>query len=205
MMLKLFMKIVWETFQWVGLLGGVLGVLTGLALLFNSALVFRISERMNVWISTRKAAKALDTSIEVERAVYRAHRVIGALLLAGALYTLYMMLVHLHGAHIALAMPKFIHPQLAGWLGISLRIFFIVANVIAAVIAIVMVVRPSALKGIEAWTNRSYSARRTLKFLETPRDAFDPIVRAHPQLTGLLFTVAGAFVVFALGYGRLLR
>src|SRR5205814_4050490 len=91
MTLKFVGRILWEAFQWVALLGGVLGLITGIALIFNSALVLRIGERMNVWISTRQAVRPFEEPIEIEAAVYRSHRLIGALLLVGTLFTVYVV------------------------------------------------------------------------------------------------------------------
>jgi hypothetical protein len=203
-MLKLVAKIVWETFQWVGLIGGVLGLLAGLLLIFNSPLFFRIGERMNVWISTRKATDTLDAPITIERAVYRAHRLVGALILAGALFTLYVVLFRFKGPELVWAMAQFFRLIIASWVAESLRIFLIVANGAAAAFAIVMLIRPSALKHVEAWANRRYSGSEGLQAWETPRPAVDNVVQANPRLTGLLLTLAGAFVSLVLGYSRLL-
>src|SRR5207244_11736406 len=91
MTVKLFSRIIWETFQWVGLFGGLLGIATGLMLVFNSAMLFRLGERMNHWVSTRQAMRPLEKPIEVERTIYRFHRIVGALILFGALYRLYVL------------------------------------------------------------------------------------------------------------------
>jgi hypothetical protein len=203
-MLKLFAKIIWETFQWVGLIGGALGLVAGLLLIFNSSLFFRIAERMNVWISTRKAMRTLDKPITIERAVYRAHRLVGALILGGALFTLYVVLFRFKGPELVLAMAQFFRVIIAGWVAESLRIFLIVANAAAAAFAIVMLVRPSALKHLEAWANRRYSGHKTLRAWEHRRPAVDNVVQANPRLTGLLLALAGAFVFLVLGYTRFL-
>lgn len=203
-MFKLFAKIIWETFQWVGLIGGVLGLVVGLLLIFNSSLFFRIGERMNVWISTRKAMRTLDEPITIERAVYRAHRLVGALLLAGALFTLYVVLFRFKGPELVWAMAQFFRVIIASWVAESLRIFLIVANVAAAAFAVVMLIRPSALKHLEAWANRRYSGRRAMRAWEIPRPVVDSVVQANPRLTGLLLTLAGAFVSLVLGYVRFL-
>lgn len=203
-MLKMFANIVWETFQWVGLLGGVLGVATGLLLIFNSSLFFRIAERMNVWISTRRAMRRMDEPISIERAVYRAHRLIGALILAGALFTLYIVLFRFKGPELVWAMGRFFRVIIANWVAESLRIFLLITNVGAAAFGFMMLLRPSSLKGIEAWANRRYSGRQAMRAWEIPRTAVDSVVQANPRLTGLLLTIAGVFVSLALGYKRFL-
>ncbi|MGQ0651577.1 MAG: hypothetical protein ACT4P4_04785 [Betaproteobacteria bacterium] len=201
-MSKIFLNIVWQTFLWVALFGGLLGLAMGLLLLLRPQTAFRISEVMNRWISTRQAMRPLDNPISVERAIYRSHRLIGLLLLAGALFTLYVLLVRLQGPELVWIMRRFFGAPVALWLANSVRAFFVVVNVAAALIALAMIVRPSALKGLEAWANRQYSGRRAMRAWEIPRQGIDPLVQAHPRLMGAVLLVAGLFIVITLGYAR---
>jgi hypothetical protein len=202
MMLRLFERIIWETFQWVALLGGVLGVVTGVTLVFNSAFMFRVSDKLNRWVSTRQALRPLEVSIEVERVVYRSHRFVGALLFVGALFTLYVMLARFKGPEMAFVLGKYFRVEVAAWLGKSLRIFLIAVNVVALAIAAAMILRPSSLKTLEAWANRTYSGRQATRMWELPRAGADAFVRAQPRLIGLALSAAGLFVVFVMGYVR---
>jgi hypothetical protein len=203
MLLKLLQKIIWQTFLWVALLGGVTGLLMGIALLFRSSLVFRISERMNVWISSRQAMRPLERPIDIERAVYRWHRIIGVALLVGALFTLYVAALRFQGPELGVVFGKFVRIEIARWLGQSLRIFLIVANLAALLIAAIIILRPSALKPLEVWANRQYSARQATREWEIPRNLIDPIVQANPRLTGAILAVASLCVLLVLGYAKL--
>src|SRR5882672_780879 len=203
MLLKLLQKIIWQTFLWVALLGGVTGLLMGIALLFRSSLVFRISERMNVWISSRQAMRPLERPIDIERAVYRWHRIIGVAILAGALFTLYVAALRFQGPELGVVFGKFVRIEIARWLGQSLRIFLIVANLAALLIAAIIILRPSALKPLEVWANRQYSARQATREWEIPRNLIDPIVQANPRLTGAILAVASLCVLLVLGYAKL--
>ena len=202
MTLKLFARIISETFLWVALFGGVLGLLTGVALIFNSALVVRLSEKMNVWISTREAMQVLERPIEIERTVYRWHRLIGALILAGALFTLYVLLWRFNGPQVVDALTKLLELGVAKWVAESVRVFFVLVNVAALVIAVVMIVRPSSLKGVEAWANRQYTPRRSVRAFDIPRVGPDSLVRTRPRLLGMVLALAGLYVVFSLGSAR---
>lgn len=202
MTLKLFARIISETFLWVALFGGVVGLLTGAALVLNSALVLRISEKMNVWISTREAMQLLDKPIEVERTVYRWHRLVGALILVGALFTLYVLLWRFNGPQVVDALAKLLELGVAKGVAESLRVFFVVVNVAALMIAVVMIVRPSALKSVEAWANRRYSPGGNAPALETPRSGPDKLIRTHPRLLGTVLALAGLYVLFSLGSAR---
>src|SRR6267378_38297 len=72
------------------------------------SLVFRISERMNVWISSRQAMRPLERPIDIERAVYRWHRIIGVAILAGALFTLYVAALRFQGPELGVVFAKFV-------------------------------------------------------------------------------------------------
>jgi hypothetical protein len=203
-MLKLFSSILWEAFQWVALLGGALGLITGVMLIVNSAALFRIAERMNTWVSTRQAMRPLDEPITIERGVYRWHRVIGMLIVAGALYTLYVLVLRLKGPEMIWMLTSLFRTSVAGWFAESLRVFLVVVNFAAVLIGIVMVARPSALKRLEAWANRSYSARQATRPWEIPRGGPDRLVQAHPRLTGAVLAVAGAYILGAIAWARFL-
>ena len=203
-MLKLLSNIIWESFQWVALFGGLLGVVTGLTLLLNSPLFFRVAARMNVWVSTRQAMRPLEAPIPVERTLYRSHRLVGVLILAGALFTLYVLLVRSSGAELVWAFGQFFRLPVAKWIAESLRVFLIVANVAAVFVAVAMILRPSALKGLEEWANRRYSGREATRTWEIPRVGPDPFVQAHPRLVGCLLVAAGAYVLAAILYARYL-
>ena len=203
MLLKLIQKIIWQTFLWVALLGGVAGLLMGIALIFRSSLVARVSARMNVWISTRQAMRPLEAPIDIERVVYRWHRVIGAALLAGALFTLYIAVMRFHGPEMSFVFGKFVRPELAKVVGQSLRIFLIVANIAALIIAAIVILRPSALKPLELWANRQYSSRQATKAWEIPRNLVDPFVQANPRLIGTILAIASLCVLVVLGYAKL--
>ena len=202
MTIKLFSTIIWEAFQWIAILGGILGVLVGLLLIFNSALLFRVAGRLNVWISTRQAMRPLEEPITIERAIYRYHRIFGVLILAGALYTLYVLVLRFQGPEVVSILARLLRLQIALWLVETIRVFFIVVNGAAVLIALAMILRPSALKGIEEWANRRYSARRALKVWEIPRGSADRIVQQHPRLTGVVLSLAGIYILMAIGLAR---
>jgi len=65
-----------------------------------------------------------------------------------------------------------------------------------------VIVRPSALKWIEAWANRHYSARQATRAWEIPRLGPDSIISANPRLVGVVLCLAGAYILLAIGHAR---
>ena len=135
--------------------------------------------------------------------MYRMHRLVGALICAGALYAL----VVLGTAQGAAAMTKSLSGlgsrHFVEWLSESLRLFLLIGNAGAFLFGVFFIVRPSALKRLEAWADRSISGRQATKPLEISRGSADQFVRAHPRMIGALVILGSLYVLLNLGYALL--
>jgi len=180
-------------------LGAVLGLAVGALLLADTARVLRWNERMSRWISTREAAQRFDRPRDIKRFVYRAHRVIGVLVVAGALYCLDVLTFGFAPGALARAFRDL------GSLGLlemsfeSMRLFFLIGNVAALGAGIVLCFRPSLLKGLELWADRTYAAREHSAALDRMRFQPDLWVSRHPRLAGGMVLAGSAFILFSLG------
>jgi len=67
--------------------GAALGLVIGLLLLVDSERALRWNAYMNRWISTGNALSVLDQPRDIKRLIYHWHRVVGLLVIAGALYS----------------------------------------------------------------------------------------------------------------------
>jgi len=185
-------------------LGALLGLAVGVLLLLDTARVLRWNERLSRWISTREAAQRFDRPRDIKRFVYRAHRVVGVLVVAGSLYCLDVLTFGFAPGALARAFRDL------GGLGVlevtfeSMRLFLLVGNVAALGAGIVLCFRPSLLKGIELWADRTYAAREHSAALDQMRFQPDLWVSRHPQLAGALVLAGSAFILFSLGMQPLL-
>jgi hypothetical protein len=183
---------------YVILLGGAaLGLLIGILLVVDSARVVRWNDRLNAWYSPPKALRTLDGSVEIKRVVYRWHRVMGILLLAGAVFTLDALVFGFTSAALARTFRDLGNTAALGVVFEAARIFLIVGNVAALVAAAVLIFRPSLLKGVESWADRSYSTERT-EALDAMRYQPDEFVRSRPKLVGALITLGSLYVLLSL-------
>jgi hypothetical protein len=182
------------------LLGSILALAAGLLLLLDSARAFRIGERMNRWVSTRAALRPLEEQHSISRPLYRRHRLVGVLLCAGALYAL-VVLGTPYGEQAMVKTLSGLGPaRFASWISESLRIVLLAGNFGALLFGLVFVVRPSALKGLEAWADRRISGRKATKPLEEVRLSTDQFVRTHPRVAGWLITLGSLYVMVNLGF-----
>ena len=182
------------------LLGSVFALAAGLLLLFNSERAFRIGDRMNRWISTRAALRPLEEPRTISRPLYRMHRLFGTLICAGALYALVVLGTHQGEIAISNTLSGIGPRRLASWLSESLRIVLLVGNLGALLFGLVFIVRPSALKGLEAWADRRISGRKASKPLEEVHLATDQFARTHPRLTGAVIALGSLYVMVNLGF-----
>jgi hypothetical protein len=111
-------------------------------------------------MSWRTLLQRLDEPRDVKRAVYRVHRLAGMALFAGALYTLDRLWFSYERV-----LARVIHgwgkPGLQGVLVESLWLFLLIGNAVALVASLVVVFRPSLLKGLERWGDRFYGSRNS--------------------------------------------
>ena len=80
-----------------------------------------------------------------------------------------------------------------------MRIFLIVGNIAALIAAAVLVFRPSLLKGVEGWADRSYSGRESSEKLDLMRYQPDEFVRARPKVVGAVIILGSLYALFGLG------
>lgn len=185
------------------LAGAAFALLAGLLLLFDSARALRIAERLDRWISTREAVKPLEEFRNVSRPLYRMHRMVGALICAGALYSLIVLGLPSGGAAISKSLSAIGPARFSAWLSESLRYVLLAGNFGALLFGLVFIVRPSALKSLEAWADRRISERQAIKPLEAMRMSADQFLRRHPRTVGAVVTVGSAYVLLNLGYALL--
>lgn len=98
----------------------------------------------------------LDEPRDVKRAIYRAHRIAGVLLFAGAIFTLDRLWFHYEPGALARIFEGWGHGEVRAVLAEALHLFLLVGNAFALVLACLVIFRPSLLKGLEQWADRTY-------------------------------------------------
>jgi hypothetical protein len=196
--------IVGQTLFIVVLAGAALGLVIGLLLLVDTARALRWNAVLSRWVSTREAAQRFDRPRDIKRFVYSAHRVIGVLVVAGSLYCLDVLTFGFAPGALARALRDL------GGVGVlevtfeSMRLFLLLGNVAALGAGLVLCFRPSLLKGLERWADRTYAAREHSAKLDEMRFQPDLWVSSHPRLAGCVVLAGSAFILFSLGVRPLL-
>jgi hypothetical protein len=179
--------------------GAALGLILGVLLLVSSERVMSWNRSLNRWYSTRRAARALDRPIDIKRPLYRGHRVIGAVVFAASLYTLDFLVFSFQTSALVRALRGAGNPAILALVVQGTKVFLIVGNIAALLASAVLIFRPSLLKGLEVWADRSYSGRASARTLEVMRYQPDDFVRSRPRLVGGLLVLGSAYVLITLG------
>jgi hypothetical protein len=202
--LKFLSQIVNQTIFISILVGAAFALLAGLMLIFDSRRAFRMGDWLNRWVSTREVVKPLEEHRNISRPLYRMHRLVGALICIGALYSLVVLGAPSGGEAIAKSLAGIGPSKLfASWLGDSIRYVLLAGNFGALLFGLVFLVRPSALKSLEAWADRRISERKAIKPLEKMRMSADQFLRRHPRFVGTLVVLGSLYVLLNLGYALL--
>lgn len=176
-----------ETLTAIRVVAGAVGVAAGVALLLMPAGALRERIRLRRWMLEIDLAALLDRRRPIERSLYRHHRAFGALVIAGALASIAALLRFGDQAVPALGPPL----GQPGVLALSLGAW--VSALFAFVIGVFLLIRPSALKGLEAAANRWIEPFPPVGQAGVPAgyDFIGRLVQRFPRLVGALLLVAG--------------
>lgn len=193
-----------EGLDWLaeGLLAACLVGLAGAAiigawLVAHPPSALRVNAAASRWLSLRRSMRPLEVPVPSERGFYRRHRVFGAVVLAAAVYALYRWAYAFDRA----ALLRYLDAALswdAAWLVQGGEVVFVTLHLLLLPIGVVLLVRPSLLKSLEAWGNRWVSTRRAGRPLDLPHEGVDRFAERHPRLTGAVVLAGALYALLAL-------
>ena len=177
-------------------LGLLLALCVGVLLLARPGAAFAMNQRLSRWIDTTQAFSALDRPRNLERFFYRHHRILGALIVAGASYVLWRWaFVYERADMIAVVGRRWVSAGL-DWLPAALEAALVVLHVAILVVGALVMFRPSLLKGVERTANR---------WQEPPANRLDAVVgnldgafEGHPRVSGLILAITSIWCLLAL-------
>jgi len=176
---------------------GVLTLVTGLWLLVHPASFLKAGSLLGRWVATDRYFSGLDRPRYQERWIYRHHYLCGGLILAGALYVLFMLVLQVQPAAVIAGLPVLINPFWSEWFYTAAYYLLLGANVLAVVAGMIVLVRPSLLKGIEQALNRWIDTERELKRLDRPYEISTAALTSRPRLFGLAVCLAGLYIMLS--------
>ena len=184
-------------------LGNAVAVLIGLLALCAPRVLQRLNTVGDVWFSSRKMGRQIDTQIDTNHIFLKYPRVLGVLLILGS------VLILVKGGGFFIGIPVAAGAQLIAdlipikrsmqsiwevvWLSSGMVI--LLGAVVGIVLGILALSRDDLLARLNTAASRNISTRRWSKTLDTVRPDVDKKLLKHPRLWGAVVT---AFALYAL-------
>ena len=192
-----------DSLHWVqGLLvvlivGLMLALCVGVLLLVRPQALFALNAILNRWIDTGAALSKLDQPHHIERFLYRHHRILGVMIVAGAGFVLWRWAFAYERSEVLVALgTPFLNKGL-DWIPAALETALVALHGAILMVGIVVMFRPSLLKSFERTANHWQRGPAT-----APLDAVvvgvDGAVEDHPRVSGLLLVLAACWCLLAL-------
>lgn len=154
----------------------------------------RASAGLDRRYSSRKALRPLEIPRTSEQFFYRYHRLAGGVLLISVFAFFVVYLLDFPRDTVLSKIAGVWGRPMAGIVLESLEAFFVGANALIGVFAVIMILRPSLLKPLEARANRWISTRKALRRVEEERRPLDNLVQRFPRMTGFLVLLASGYI-----------
>lgn len=175
---------------------GVLLIPLGLALLIVPARVLAMTGTLNRWITTKPFFDGINRPRYQERVFYRHHRLTGGVIVVISLICLYMLSLYVEPADLVRKLVSLADSEFGRWLMVSLYYLLLVCLALSVVIGIVVFLRPSLLKSVEAWSNRWVDTDRTLEQLDEVHEIPPTILPGRPRWFGLFVLAGAAYMIY---------
>lgn len=179
------------------LLGLALAFLVGLLLLARPQALFALNARLSRWVDTRALFGALDQPHSVERFFYRHHRIVGALVALGASYVLWRWAFAYDRSKLQALLGSRWVTQGLDWVPAAVEAALVALHAAILAIGLVIMFRPSLLKGFERTANHWQPGLETTRLDEVVGN-LDGAFEGHPRVSGLLLAITSTWCLLAL-------
>jgi len=180
--------------QWLNIIlaiSGAFGVAAGAGLLLMPLRIPEGQSQLRQWLLVRDLVALLNRYRRIEPFLYRRHHIFGVAVIAGAsilLAFLGKLHMHLFATGASVPLPGIRLAMLAAW----------VLAILTLAIGIIIVIRPSALKGIEALSNRWIEPFPASARMLVPADkGISRLILRFPKRIGMLLLLAGTTCLWA--------
>lgn len=184
------------------MLGSAAGLLAGVLMLWRPEWLARISKHANRWVSTRQMGRSLEQSVNVDPWFYRNGHWSGAVLLAGAVYIVYMLTAHVGRTELlaSLGQAHLVQSALLEPLLDALVLIFLASAMLAVLVSLFLLFRPSMLRNLELGANQRVSLRQSIKPMEIQHGELDQLVFRNVQWAGVLLLCGSLYTLVVLAF-----
>lgn len=187
--------LLFESIMALAMLAAIIGLITGIWLLVAPNSFNVIEQKSGRTFSLRRTLRPLELVRNIDRHIYRNHQIVGLAIIAASVFTLYRVLFDVTDGRAATLLNDLFTPALGEWLYSSLELLLITTHLFTIVIGLVIYVRPSALKGLEARANHWITAREHTRWLDTQYNLPDRLLQSYPRQLGFLLLLLSIYLI----------
>ena len=184
-------------------IGGGFSLMVGIGLILHSELMFRIFEKMNRWVSSRRATRMLEVPRDCWPLVLRYRYILSIFITAGAVYALIRLITHVDTEAIVPGISSSLHlPSLfVSWILTSIKWFLLLGSVVGIAVGLMLGFFLSTLLKIESYSGRWISLRTNTvsKKADALYTGLDKLVVSFPQTAGWIITILSLIEVTLIG------
>lgn len=178
---------------------GLIFIPIGLALIIAPNKVMALGSSANRWVSTNSFFNSLDTPRNHERFYYKQHRLFGGIITLLSAVSIYILVFYAGLDATTMALEKLAVTVFGKWL-LQTGYYILVGLCVLTLIAgIVIFVRPSLLKSIEAWGNRWVDTQTALRHFDDVHEIPLAIFPGKPRLFGCFVLFGALYIVYLTG------
>jgi hypothetical protein len=179
------------------MLGLLLALFVGGLLLARPRALFTLNASLSRWIDTGSALGKLDQPHHIERFLYRHHRVLGIMIVAGAGFVLWRWAFAYERSGFLAALGTRFMARGLDWVPAALETALVALHGGILMVGVMVIFRPSLLKRFEQTANHWQQGPATTR-LDTVIVGMDEAAEEHPRVTGLLLVLAACWCLLAL-------
>lgn len=178
-------------FLWGGCL---FGFLIGAGMILRPGYLVNLNQICSHWVSTEKISEQIDQPRWTERLFYRHHKLVGVSVIVGSTMVLYTFLFSANLRNISQYIPRDYW-----WLSDALIGMLLAGNMPAAIVGIIVLLKPSLLRDLEKSTNRWISTEQLLTLFNGMHFSAEQSLLRHNRITGAAIMLGSLYTILALG------
>lgn len=169
----------------------------GIGFMAIPAKLLELTTRLNKWVATDSLFNGLNRSFSFERIIYRHHTISGLIIIVCCIYVFLRIWLCFEVAIEIL--PVIINATISQWLYTALVLLIFIADIVVFIIGLIILVRPSILKGIESWSNRWIDSEKALKNLDKEYELKIEWFPKYPRVFGLFIVLGCLYIISNMG------
>ena len=184
-------------------IGGCFSFLIGIGLILRNELMFRMFEKMNSWVSSRRATRVLEIPHDCWPLILRYRYLLSAFITAGAVYATIKLITQVDIEAIVPGISSSLHlPTLfVSWILTSVKWFLLLGCVLGIAVGLMLGLCITTLSKIETLSATWISTRNSIlgKKADVLHTGFDKLVASFPKTAGWIVTIMSMVEVTLVG------